>query len=188
MSIRTILILAILLLTPACAGDAAPREYDTIGETTDDNPRPFEAARNANQDLDIALASAMVNRKNVLLVFGGNWCHDSRGLAAKFEAPELAKLLEESYILTWIDIGYRDRNLDVLRRVGVKKIYGTPIVVILSPDGKIINDDSVHEWRTADSRSMTDAYEYFAKFSGADNRSVKNDFDESDTDEAASEL
>ncbi|NNE41436.1 MAG: thioredoxin family protein [Marinicaulis sp.] len=133
-----------------------------------DNPRPFDAARNAQQDVDIALASARASGKNALLVFGGNWCHDSRGLAAKFEAPALAAIIEDHYVLTWIDVGRRDRNLDVLRGVGVDDIYGTPTVVILSPNGEIINEDSVHDWRTADSKSFEETYDYFVGFAGAD--------------------
>ncbi len=99
-----------------------------------------------------------------MLVLGGNWCHDSRGLAAKFETEPLRSLIEANYQTVWIDVGHRDRNLDVARRFGVDGIIGTPTVIILSPDGAPLNSDTVHDWRTADSRTLADAVAYFDSF------------------------
>ena len=129
-----------------------------------DDPRPFDANRNAMQDVDIALKAAEYTRNNVLLVLGANWCHDSRGLAAKFQQPELDRLVSESYELVWVDVGRRDRNLDVARRFGVGQLIGTPTVIITSPNGHVLNSESVHDWRTADSISYEDTLAYFAKF------------------------
>ncbi len=129
-----------------------------------EEPRPFDETSDPNLDIDVALAQAERTGKRVLLIFGGNWCHDSRGLAAKFEEPELATVIRENFELVWIDIGFRDRNMNVLRGFGVNRIYGTPVVLILSPSGDILNGDTIHDWRAADSRSYREAYEYFQSF------------------------
>ncbi|WP_411816449.1 thioredoxin family protein [Hyphococcus sp. DH-69] len=134
------------------------------GEHHDDNPRPFDASRNAMMDVDVALSAAQASGKNVLLVLGGNWCHDSRGLAAKFEEPELAAVIADGYELVWVDVGYRDRNLDVALRFGVLEVRGTPTILILSPEGALLNADSVHDWRTADSKSYDETLIYFKKY------------------------
>ena len=132
----------------------------------DDDPRPFDETRDAMADVDAALAAAQISGKRVLLVLGGNWCHDSRGLAAKFQEPELAAVIAASYELVWVDVGYRDRNLHVGKRFGVPELFGTPTVLILSPEGVLLNEDSVHDWRTADSKPYDETLEYFIAYAG----------------------
>ncbi len=129
-----------------------------------DDPRPFDASRNAMADVDAALTSSEISGKRVLLVLGGNWCHDSRGLAAKFEQRELAQVIGENYHLVWVDVGRRDRNLDVPARFGVPQLFGTPTVLILSPEETLLNADSVHDWRAADSKPYDETLRYFESF------------------------
>ncbi len=130
----------------------------------DDGPRPFDETRDATADVDAALASAKITGKKLLLVLGGNWCHDSRGLAEKFEKRDLAHVISENYELVWVDVGHRDRNLHVPVRFGVPEIYGTPTVLILSPEGDLINRDTAHDWRTADSKPYRETLAYFSHF------------------------
>ncbi len=151
---------AVVTTTAGVSGGIAETAFSSGGH--DDDPRPFDETRNAMADVDSALAAASASRRNVLLVLGGNWCHDSRGLAAKFQQPELA----DGYELVWVDVGYRDRNLDVPARFGVADLYGTPTVLILSPEGELLNATSVHDWRTADSKPYAETLEYFQDYAG----------------------
>lgn len=152
--------------TAGVSGDVVEAAFEPGHQ--DDNPRPFDDTRNAMADVNAALAAAEVSNKTVLLVLGGNWCHDSRGLAAKFEQPELADVIADSYELVWVDVGHRDRNLDVARRFGVPDLYGTPTVLILSPEKKLLNRGSVHDWRMADSKPYDETLEYFERFAGGE--------------------
>ena len=153
--------------TGGAAAEGGEAKHSHHGHHHDDNnPRPFDAARDAGADVDAAFKAAKISGRNVLLVLGGNWCHDSRGLAAKFERPELAKIIAEGYELVWVDVGYRDRNLDVPARFGVMELLGTPTVLVLSPEGELLNGDSIHDWRSADSIAYEDALDYFGKFAG----------------------
>lgn len=146
--------------TGAVVGAAIPDDQDHH----DDDLRPFDETRNASVEVDAALAAAQVSGKNPLLILGGNWCHDSRGLAAKFERPELAAVIANNYELVWIDVGHRDRNLHIPQRFGVSELYGTPTVLILSADGALLNRESVHDWRTADSKPYDETLDYFRRF------------------------
>lgn len=141
---------------------------DHHGRSDDNDPRPFDASRDAMLDVDAALDLAQRSGKRVLLVLGANWCHDSRGLAGKFEDPALADLIDQHYELVWVDVGRRDRNLHVAMRFGVAQLLGTPTVLILSPEGELLNADSVHDWRTADSKPFDETFEYFQAFSGGE--------------------
>ncbi len=137
------------------------------GERRDDEhpePRPYDADRNAMQDVDAALLAATANGKRVIVVLGANWCHDSRGLAAKFQQDELQAVVQENYELVYVDVGRRDRNLDVGARFGVPELFGTPTVLVLSANGDVLNADTVHDWRTAYSKPYTDVLRYFETF------------------------
>lgn len=127
-------------------------------------PRPFDEAANAMQDVDAALLAAAADGKHPLLVLGGNWCHDSRDLAKKFEGEPLQSLVSSKFHTVWVDVGRRDRNLDVATRFGVEKLLGTPTVLILSPEGELLNADSVHDWRTSATRTADEALAYFESF------------------------
>lgn len=151
--------------TGAVVGAATPDgKSDGADDLHDDDPRPFDVTRNASADVDAAFAAAQMSGKNVLIVLGGNWCHDSRGLAAKFEKPKLARVVAQNYELVWVDVGYRDRNLHVPARFGVTELFGTPTVLILSPDERLLNRDSVHDWRTADSKPYRETLDYFRRY------------------------
>ncbi|WP_165793636.1 thioredoxin family protein [Hyphococcus luteus] len=151
--------------TAGVTGDVAGAAFAS-GDNDDGDPRPFEADRNAMMDVDAALQAAKVSRRNVLLVLGANWCHDSRGLAAQFERPELSEVIAQGYELVWVDTGYRDRNLDVAARFGVMELYGTPTVLIVSPEGALLNRDSVHDWRKAASTPYEETLSYFRQYAG----------------------
>ena len=150
--------------TAGVTGDAAEAAFS--GGHDEDEPRPFDETRNAMLDVDAALAAAKVSGRNTILALGGNWCHDSRGLAADFQKPELAGVIAGGYELVWVDVGRRDRNLDIAARFGVMQLYGTPTVLIVSPEGELLNRDSVHHWRTAASKPYDETLAYFRRYAG----------------------
>lgn len=153
-------ILAALFLAAAPLAAAIASEE----EHSEDGLRPFDENANAMADVDAALAAAKARGTRVLVVLGGNWCHDSRGLAKKFQDPELAALIAENYELVWVDVGHRDKNMDVPARFGVHGLIGTPSILILSAEGALLNADSVHDWRNADSETFAKVYDYFAEW------------------------
>lgn len=153
--------------TADVAGGAAGAAFSGDEEETKrEEPRPFDATRNAAIDVEAAFAAARASGRNVLLVLGGNWCHDSRGLAAAFEKPALAKVVAEGYELVFVDVGRRDRNLDIAARFGVMELYGTPTVLIVSSEGALLNRDSIHDWRTAASKPYDETLAYFRRYAG----------------------
>ena len=68
------------------------------------------------------------------------------------------------YETVYIDVGHRDKNIDIAQRFGIAEIKGTPTVLVLSPDGKLLNPDSAPTWRNAASRSEDDVFAYFEGF------------------------
>ena len=130
--------------------------------------RPFDEARPALADVAMALARAALNRKRVLLVMGANWCHDSRGLAGWFEMPRFAAMLDQRYELVFVDVGHpqegEGRNIDIAQRFGIEEISGTPTVLVLSPEGALLNPATAGTWRNAASRTEDEIFSYFDAF------------------------
>jgi thioredoxin-related protein len=130
--------------------------------------RLYDAARDAQADVDAAFKRALTTGKRVILVMGANWCHDSKALAGWFETPRFKAMLAPAYELVYIDVGTpqkrEGRNLEIARRFGIKKIKGTPTVLILSAEGTLLNAADAPGWRNAASRSEEDIFRYFADF------------------------
>ncbi|MEO1015146.1 MAG: serine hydrolase [Pseudomonadota bacterium] len=141
----------------------------------EDHPeaRPFQKGRDAAFDVDSALREAAQSGKTVALVLGANWCHDSRGLAGRLRQPQFASLIDRGFHLVYVDVGQRDRNIDIARRFGIDELKGTPTVLFVSPEGALLNPDTVHDWRNAASRTRQETLDYFAQFAPrpADSRS-----------------
>lgn len=129
--------------------------------------RPFDTKAQAAPAVDAALARGKAAGKNTIIVLGANWCHDSRALAGWFATPRFSKMISARYELVYVDVGYRDRNLDIARRFGIKSLKGTPTVLIVDGDGQLLNRKTAPTWRNAASRSESSIFRSFAEFTPA---------------------
>lgn len=154
----SLLLFAGLALSPASALLAEPAE---VGHP---EARPYNEVPDATAAVDAALGRAALANKRVILVMGANWCHDSRGLAGWFAQPHFAAMLEPRYEIVYVDVGFKDRNIDIARRFGIRAIKGTPTVLVLSPQGALLNRNSAPKWRNAASRTEEDIFTYFDQF------------------------
>ena len=133
-----------------------------------DQPRPYDGERDAMADVDTTLQTAKINGKKALIVMGANWCHDSRGLAERFEREEFQSLLADNYELVYVSAGTKprqnDQNREVSARFGVEKIEGTPTVFIVDADENVLNAESTGYWRKADSIPVDMSFAYFEHY------------------------
>jgi hypothetical protein len=131
---------------------------DTLDALEGIAPVPYDANRDALVDVEAALLTASTSGKHVLIIMGGSWCHDSMALWDQFHTPRTAAMLSARYAIAWVDVGYRDRNLQIARRFGLTGIDGTPTVLILRPDGTPTNLEDAPRWRNAASRKPAAIY------------------------------
>ena len=139
------------------AAVAKPVQRKFFVETADDSAM-----------LNAALAKAKAEGKLAVIVFGGDWCHDSRSLAAVLTSQDFAQEFGARFAVTFVDVGIpqagQGRNLDLVARFGVKKLKGTPAMFVISPKGKRLNSKKDAEsWRNADSRSAQNVLGWFRK-------------------------
>ena len=67
--------------------------------------------------------------------------------------PEVKAFVDKHYVLVAVDIGRRDKNLQVARRFGLEKIGGVPSLLVVDHHGKVL--DQGHVEALADARHMT---------------------------------
>ena len=98
----------------------------------------YPATANAHEDIRQAILKAAAEHKNVLLVFGGNWCIDCHLLDLYFHDPGNASLLAANYVLVDVNIGEYDTNLDLARKYGIPLSKGVPALVVLDGAGHVL--------------------------------------------------
>ena len=137
---RSLLVLSLCSAAPAAPAapdaPAAPNapEYPQIG------PDVYDPKSDGNAQIATALVTAKTARKNVLLMFGANWCIWCHRLHQTFVLePSVAQKLRENYIVVLIDSNWRHgmkRNDDINRRYGNPLKEGLPVLIVLDADGR----------------------------------------------------
>lgn len=164
----SLLVFSAAIVSPALARSRILHVVDLTesGAKAAREPKPFDESADAMADVDAALARASNQNRLALVILGGNWCHDSRALAMKFEDPRLAQIIADRYEVVWVDVGFRDRNLDVAKRFGFTEIRSTPTVLVLSGGGELQNGKSAEDWNDAASKPIEEIIDYFRAFPG----------------------
>ncbi|MEM7729499.1 MAG: thioredoxin family protein [Pseudomonadota bacterium] len=158
------LILASLFVSTGCA---SAQQADVPAVCRDLPPGDhcgFDATRDAAEDIRAAQDKAAQNGLKSLIVFGANWCHDSRALAGHLLKPRFDDLLSEHYSVAYVDVGRKDRNIDLARAFGLDRIRGTPTVIVADSEGRVLNLDTAPAWRNAASRTEDEIYDYLERF------------------------
>jgi thioredoxin 1 len=117
----------------------------------------YDENADAKEEIAAAIreAASHAPTRNVVLVFGGNWCTDCRVLNAQMHEGDLAALLAKSFVVVKINIGRMDRNLDLAARYGVPIKNGVPALAVLNSRGKLLYAQDQGQF--ADARHMSPA-------------------------------
>jgi thiol:disulfide interchange protein len=123
----------VLLLTCVAALLRAEPEYPKMG------PDIYDPKADGKAQISAALATAAAEHKNVLLMFGANWCVWCHRLHTTFATnAEIARVLRANYEVVLIDINTRKgeaRNAQVDARYGNPTKHGLPVLVVLDAAG-----------------------------------------------------
>ena len=158
----------LLALGAGQAGIAtAPEPAKTSVEAPHKLYYPVEA--DATKVFEQALVRATAGHANAVIVFGADWCHDSRALGEVLTSDAFKSEFGGRYDVTFIDVGRpqtgEGRNLDLVKRLGVKDLKSTPALFVISPERKVLNGkkDAV-SWRNAESRGTDKVLAWFRGF------------------------
>jgi thioredoxin 1 len=142
-------LLGVLLPCAAASAETMPpaEGANPSQETTKSSPQgtkpspegmPFDESADARSDIQAALSRATAQNKDVLLEFGANWCADCRVLAATMADAPLSERIAARYVVVRIDVGYWDKNLDVVKAWGNPIAKGIPSIVVVDPNGSVL--------------------------------------------------
>ncbi|HSQ35383.1 MAG TPA: thioredoxin family protein [Candidatus Binatia bacterium] len=127
-----LILAAVLLLLAAVLPAANQGKY---------GPDIYDPGADVKTQIAAALKTAGAENRNILLMFGGNWCPWCHRLHALFGADGPVKqLLSERYIVQLVDVGEKpdqplNRDLVDLYRV---KDFGYPSLAILDKTGRLL--------------------------------------------------
>jgi thiol:disulfide interchange protein len=111
----------------------------------------YDPSADGEQQLNHALKKARKESKYVLLDLGANWCSDSQATYRLLKNdPAITAELQRHYVLTLVDVNQRDgadRNKKLLERLGNPISRGIPILLVISPDGDVLNKDATERLR-----------------------------------------
>ena len=124
---------ALLALTPLSFSRAAERDI-------------YPAPEQASADLSAALKIAASQHRRVILDFGGNWCPDCHVLDIYMHDSTNAPILDAHYVLVHINIGQKDRNLDIAARYDIPLDKGVPALAVLDEHGKLLYSQRTGEF------------------------------------------
>ena len=131
------------------------------------NPNLYNPQADAKREIKEALEQAARGHKNVILVFGGNWCYDCHVLDLAFHHPEIEPRLKTHYILVHVDIGEYNKNLDLAERYQVPLKKGVPALAVLAADGKLLYSQQAGEFESARSLAPEDVTAFLKRWQPA---------------------
>ena len=155
-------------------GPSGPPQVAGAAFTPD--PRPYDEALDVEAALDAALARAKEEDKLVLVTMGGNWCPDCRVLSGMMKSDALAPFVAERFEVVSVDVGRPvaeesgggfagyERNADVAARFGAAGFEGVPTLLIVTPDGTLLNADQPSIFRNARDRDPQDLADYLYRY------------------------
>lgn len=103
----------------------------------------------AHAQMQNAIAAAGKLHKNILVIFGADWCYDCHVLEKAFHRPDIAAVLNPNYQVVDIDVGEMNKNLDIAQQYEVPLDRGVPAIAILDSEGKLLFSQKKGEWERA---------------------------------------
>jgi len=131
------------------------------------NANLYNPQADAKQEIREALERARREHKNVILVFGGNWCYDCHVLDLAFHHPEIEPTLKAHFVVVHVDVGEYNKNLDLAERYQVPLKKGVPALAVLASDGKLFYSQQAGEFESARSLAPEDVIAFLKKWQPA---------------------
>jgi len=125
-------------------------------------PWPYDERADAHTMLQQGLADAQSQHKNLLIIFGANWCKDCRDLDKAMHGSS-AELTASHFVVVKIDIGNFDKNLDLAQRYGNPIQKGIPAAVVVTATDQMLYSTKAGELADARHMGATGIYDFFSK-------------------------
>ena len=102
---------------------------------------------------------------NKLFIFGANWCPDAMNLLQKLNETSTKKILNNQFIIYFIDVEKYSINMEIYKSFGMDAIEGIPRVFLVSKSGKVLNLETNDHWRYSRNIPDKEFVKYLQSFS-----------------------
>ncbi len=102
---------------------------------------------------------------NKLFIFGANWCPDAMNLLQKLNETSTKKILDNQFIIYFIDVEKYSINMEIYKSFGMDAIEGIPRVFLVSKSGKVLNLETNDHLRNSRNIPDTEFIKYLQSFS-----------------------
>jgi len=125
-------------------------------------PWPYNEQADAAGDIQHALTAAQSDHKQLLLVFGANWCADCRALDQAMHGSSQG-LIGRRFEVVKIDVGNFDKNLYLAKRYGNPIAKGIPSIVVLDADNHLLYSTAAGELANAGQMTERSIYDFLKR-------------------------
>ena len=100
----------------------------------------YNPSANAQNDIALIIKRAKVEKKNVLIQAGGNWC----SWCIEFNRfcktdGQIDSMLNKDYIIYHLNYSPENKNLQLLAKYGYPQRFGFPVFLVLDENGNRIH-------------------------------------------------
>ena len=121
----------------------------------------YDESADAQAQVSQALARAKADNKQLMIVFGANWCGDCKMLDGEFKKPALKTLLDAHYVVVKVDVNRFNKNLDVVKSYGDVIKKGIPSIVVATAANQLVYATNGGELADARKMGETGVAEFF---------------------------
>jgi len=107
--------------------------------------KPYRTDADARKDIAAAQARARAAHKNVMVIFGANWCEDCVVLHRNLDAANTRDYVQSHFEVVSVDVGQFNKNQDVAKSLGVDLNRGIPVAAFFDWEGKPIGNTNAGE-------------------------------------------
>lgn len=154
--------LALVICRSAAAQEAAAQPEAAAAEKKPARDPIYDPEADAKADIAQAVAKARLQRKRVLVTFGGNWCGWCYKLHDLFQSDEdVARLLLNEYVPVRVNV---DNNKELLTSFGADNAkQGVPFLVVLGADGQVVTNQNTGDLEDGDHHDPAKVRQFLEK-------------------------
>ncbi len=134
---------AAMLLAASLAGGAHAQWANQAA--AQEHAKPYDENADAKKDIAAAQARAKAAKKDVMVIFGANWCGDCIVLHRLLDQPDTHAYVRAHFEIVSVDVGRWDKNLDLAKKLSLNLDKGIPAAAFLAPDGSAIGNTNQGE-------------------------------------------
>jgi thiol:disulfide interchange protein len=146
---------------------AAPAATPQAAQAPQKPGDKFDPARDAERDIQAAVAEATKSKRRVMLDVGGEWCSWCHILDRYFdEHADLKQMRDKLYVWTKINFSPENENKVLLGRY--PKITGYPHLFVLDADGKLLQSQDTGLLEEGPSYNYDKMQQFLLRWSGSE--------------------